>query len=74
MILLFSMQVAQLALALSRHPSLSLHDLLCLVGTPRWLMTLRSVEVVEVVALRPIKVVRRVRARATGMGNSAIYK
>lgn len=76
MVLLLRVQVSELSLPLSCHPSLSLHDLLCLVGASRGLVTLRRVEVVEVRALGGaagvVEVVHRVRARAAAMGNTSL--
>lgn len=47
-ILLLLMVVAELALALSRHPPLGLHHLFRLVGAARGLVSLGGVEVLEV--------------------------
>ena len=48
MVLLFRVKVAQLPLPLSRHPSLSLHDLLCFVGATRRLVSLGRIEILQV--------------------------
>lgn len=72
------MEVSELSLPLSRHPSLSLHDLLCLVGASRGLVPLRRVKVVKVgslgsAAASVVEVVDRVGARATAVGDSTVY-
>jgi hypothetical protein len=46
LVLLLRVEVSKLSLPLGRHPSLGLHDLLCLVGAARGLVALRSIEVV----------------------------
>lgn len=74
LVLLLSVQVSKLSLPLSCHPSLRLHDLLCLVGASRGLVTLVGVEVLEVGSLGAsgvIKVVNRMRARARGVVGGA---
>jgi len=71
--LLLRVEVSELTLPLSRHPSLRLQDLLRLVGASRRLVTLGSIEIMEVCSLRAtsvIEVVDRVGTRAT---HSTIY-
>ena len=62
MVLLLRVQVSQLPLPLSCHPSLSLHDLLCFVGASGRLVALRRVEVVQVGALRAAAFLKVTRA------------
>jgi hypothetical protein len=73
LVLLLRVQVAKLSLPLSSHPSLSLHDLLCLVRASRGLVTLGGVEVVEILALATLGtiVVDRVGA-GTSVGHSIV--
>lgn len=58
LVLLLSVQVSKLSLPLSCHPSLCLHDLLCLVGASRGLVTLVGVKVLEVGSLGTSGVVK----------------
>jgi hypothetical protein len=77
--LLLRVQVSELPLPLGSHPSLSLHDLLCLVGASGGLVALGGIEVVEVLALAlalgalgPVEVERMgAGATAAAVGNSA---
>jgi hypothetical protein len=72
--LLLRVEVSELTLPLGRHPSLRLQDLLRLVGASRRLVTLRSIEIMEICSLRAttavVEVVDRVSTRAT---HSTIY-
>jgi hypothetical protein len=52
LILLLRVEVAELSFPLSRHPPLSLHDLFCVVGTSRRLVSLGSIKVLEVSSRR----------------------
>jgi hypothetical protein len=79
LVLLLRVQVSELPLPLGSHPSLSLHDLLCLVGASGGLVALGGIEVVEVLALAlalgalgPVEVERMgAGATAAAVGNSA---
>lgn len=80
LILLLRVEVAELALPLSRHPSLSLHDLLCVVGASRGLVSLGGVKVLKVGArgargaARVVKAVDRSGSRTGVVGGSACWK
>jgi hypothetical protein len=66
--LLLRVEISKLTLPLSRHPSLSLHDLLCLVRATRGLVTLGGIKVVKVGSRRATAVIEgvdRVSTRAT---------
>lgn len=69
LILLLRVQIAELPLSLSCHPSLSLHDLLGFIRTTRGLVSLGGVKVVQVSSSRGparlVEAVHRVGARAT---------
>lgn len=51
LVLLLRVQVAKLSFPLGGHPSLSLHDLLCVARASRRVVSLRLVGVLEVLAL-----------------------
>lgn len=73
LVLLLSVEVAQLPLPLSGHPSLGLHHLFRVVGSSGGLVALRGVKVLEVrvrVASGIIELVHRVRSR-TGSSSSS---
>lgn len=75
MVLLLGMQVSKLSLPLSCHPSLGLHDLLGLVGAARGLVSLGSVEIVEVLprwASRVVEAVDGVLTRA--VRDAVVYR
>lgn len=74
MILLLRVEVSKLTLPLSCHPSLSLHDLLRLVGASRRLVTLGGIEIVEVCSLRATSVIEVVHRMSTRTTHSTIYK
>lgn len=65
-VLLFLMVVPQLALALSRHPSLGLHNLLRFVRASRGLVALCRVEVLQADGMGTAVKVEAVGTRRTG--------
>ena len=76
LVLLLRVEVAELSFPLSCHPSLNLHDLLCLVVAARGLVALGGVEVVEILPLRAatgfVEVVHGVGAVTAAVGGSGI--
>lgn len=75
LVLLFRVEVAELALPLSCHPSLGLHDLFRLVGAAGRLVALSRVKVVQVGARRAgraVEVVDRVRSGTGAMRHSSV--
>ena len=68
MVLLLRVEIAQLTLSLRCHPSLGLHDLFRLVGAARGLMTLSGVEIVQVCALLPTRLIEVVHRMGSGSG------
>lgn len=75
-VLLLLMIVAKLSLPLSRHPSLSRHHRVGLVGAARGLVSLRSIEVLQVgarVAGARVAKLQGMRSRPMSRCNSTIY-
>ncbi len=75
-ILLFLMIVAKFSLPLSCHPPLGLHHLLRLVGAARRLVTLRSIEILQIgarMAGARVAKLQGMRSRAMPRCNSAVY-
>ena len=66
MVLLLRVQVSKLSLPLSCHPSLSLHDLLCLVGASGGLVSLGRIEVVQVGARGTTSIIEVVHGVGAG--------